>query len=325
MGLCTCTSRTCCHNRSKCWQAKNGFFHCNSREYGILLASCWSICNDPDAVCCILTVTVAIWSFLKLTNILASLLNEGNRSRDAQSGSQQQHPHARSFTAMRRWVKWPTTKVLLTSYSLAYDLGQLVSQRPDSVLNPTSTRLTSRNELEYLDVFDFFNYPRTRPPSQQGSFSTVNIANTLPDVVRFDQFQDQVGGDRNNLWHDMSRNGSWILSRSFDLVSRSLGSLFTMSQHCQELEYRFLSCTKLYPKTITDKQLRVLWLEVMACHHGTVCFDTILLDLSRHDTSSSWSEWSRQYGVDRDTFSCPRFQSASHCWLKFDQTHLYDE
>ena len=71
--------------------------------------------------------------------------------------------------------------------SLAYDLNQLVSQRPQSVLSPTSARLTSVNELEYLDVFDSFNYPRLRPASQMSAayskLSTLNMQN----ITRFNE------------------------------------------------------------------------------------------------------------------------------------------
>lgn len=108
---------------------------------------------------------------------------------------------------MRRSVRRTKIESLLTSFSLAYDLAQLVSQRPDSVLNPTSTRLTSRNELEYLDVFDFFNYPRTRPSAQQGSFTVAAIPDSVHDVVRFDRFAGESGGEGKSHWLDFSRNG----------------------------------------------------------------------------------------------------------------------
>ncbi len=34
------------------------------------------------------------------------------------------------------------------------------SQRPRSVLDPVTTHNSSQSELECLEVFDFFNYPR---------------------------------------------------------------------------------------------------------------------------------------------------------------------
>lgn len=74
--------------------------------------------------------------------------------------------------------------------SLAYELNHLVSQRPTSVLSPTSTRLTSSNELEYLDVFDSFNYPRLRPASQTNTGiapSKVLAPYGMQNLLRFDE------------------------------------------------------------------------------------------------------------------------------------------
>ncbi len=36
----------------------------------------------------------------------------------------------------------------------------MISQRPRSVLDPVTTHNSSQSELEYLEIFDFFNYPR---------------------------------------------------------------------------------------------------------------------------------------------------------------------
>lgn len=74
------------------------------------------------------------------------------------------------------------------SHSLAYELNHLVSQRPTSVLSPTSTRLTSLNELEYLDVFDSFNYPRLRPASQRNLGLPQPLAPSgAQKILRFDE------------------------------------------------------------------------------------------------------------------------------------------
>lgn len=74
------------------------------------------------------------------------------------------------------------------TYSLAYELNHLVSQRPTSVLSPTSTRLTSLNELEYLDVFDSFNYPRLRLASQMNVIPSKALAPFgSQNLLRFDE------------------------------------------------------------------------------------------------------------------------------------------
>ncbi|EXJ82686.1 hypothetical protein A1O3_06500 [Capronia epimyces CBS 606.96] len=51
----------------------------------------------------------------------------------------------RTFTTMRRH---------------AYELNLLTAQRPRSILEPPATHNSSQSELEILEVFDFFNYPR---------------------------------------------------------------------------------------------------------------------------------------------------------------------
>lgn len=106
----------------------------------------------------------------RYAKILERLVAEGQKAREPHSGTHQ-HQNAKSFTAMR---------------SLAYDLNQLVSQRPQSVLSPTSTRLTSLNELEYLDVFDSFNYPRLRPASQMNSSYSKAAELNMQNIHRFD-------------------------------------------------------------------------------------------------------------------------------------------
>ncbi|KAI8675667.1 Zn(2)-C6 fungal-type domain-containing protein [Fusarium keratoplasticum] len=77
-----------------------------------------------------------------------------------------------SFAAMRR---------------SAYDLVTLTSTARHSSLEPTSTQVTSLSELDNIDVFDFFNYPRV---SNQ---STANL------VIRPQTM--------NNIQGDSTRNG----------------------------------------------------------------------------------------------------------------------
>lgn len=42
----------------------------------------------------------------------------------------------------------------------AYNLNLLLSQQRYSVIDATSVRTPAPVEIEYLDTFDFFNYPR---------------------------------------------------------------------------------------------------------------------------------------------------------------------
>jgi hypothetical protein len=42
----------------------------------------------------------------------------------------------------------------------AYELNLMNAQRPRSVLDPITVHKASSAELGYLEIFDFFNYPR---------------------------------------------------------------------------------------------------------------------------------------------------------------------
>jgi hypothetical protein len=59
----------------------------------------------------------------------------------------------------------------------------LISQQPRSTINPTPARTPAPNELEYLDVFDFFNYPRL-PIAQESLINGDSLAdpNLLPSI-----------------------------------------------------------------------------------------------------------------------------------------------
>lgn len=128
----------------------------------------------------------------RYAKILDRLVNEGQRAQEPHSGGHQ-HQNMRSFTAMR---------------SLAYELNQLVSQRPGSVLSPTSTRLTSLNELEYLDVFDSFNYPRLRPASQMNSAASKVLAPGMQNISRFDEIVRTPNGSTN--LHAPGGQNEWL-------------------------------------------------------------------------------------------------------------------
>ncbi|RTE75584.1 hypothetical protein BHE90_009940 [Fusarium euwallaceae] len=69
-----------------------------------------------------------------------------------------------SFAAMRR---------------SAYDLVTLTSTARHSSLEPTSTQVTSLSELDNIDVFDFFNYPRV---SNQSTANLVIRPQTMNNI-----------------------------------------------------------------------------------------------------------------------------------------------
>ena len=68
----------------------------------------------------------------------------------------------------------------MTDYcSSAYNLNLLLSQKPNSVIDTASIREPApKFELEYLDVFDFFNYPRL--PTALRNLSSVSDSATAP-------------------------------------------------------------------------------------------------------------------------------------------------
>jgi hypothetical protein len=75
------------------------------------------------------------------------------------------------------------TGEVLTFGRCAYDLDFLISQQPRSIVNPTPARTPGPNELEYLDVFDFFNYPRL-PIAQENLINGDSLADPglLPSI-----------------------------------------------------------------------------------------------------------------------------------------------
>lgn len=73
------------------------------------------------------------------------------------------------------------------SYRSAHDLVTLTGSVRQTGTEPTSTQITSLSELDNIDVFDFFNYPKISEPavralSGQQSQSTPNLEPPrLPD------------------------------------------------------------------------------------------------------------------------------------------------
>jgi hypothetical protein len=52
----------------------------------------------------------------------------------------------------------------------------MTSQRPRSVLDPITTHNSPQSELEYLEIFDFFNYPRLNALAGNVSFDLAAAA-----------------------------------------------------------------------------------------------------------------------------------------------------
>ena len=63
----------------------------------------------------------------------------------------------------------------------AFDLDFLISQQPRSV-RPAPVRTPAPNELEYLDVFDFFNYPRLPPSLENFNTGAMGLSDALGEA-----------------------------------------------------------------------------------------------------------------------------------------------
>lgn len=94
----------------------------------------------------------------RYANLLARVLSEYQESQQSPAGANGER------------VTPSTVKILADMRRCAFDLDFLISRQPKLNHNNQNMRLTSSgvtpartpapNELEYLDVFDFFNMPR---------------------------------------------------------------------------------------------------------------------------------------------------------------------
>lgn len=86
-----------------------------------------------------------------------------------------------------------TVKILADMRRCAFDLDFLISRQPRSSPseNHTATSTTTSgpsrnvapNELEYLDIFGFFNVPRVPPPSQTPDITNLGINESANDPM----------------------------------------------------------------------------------------------------------------------------------------------
>lgn len=85
-----------------------------------------------------------------------------------------------------------TVKILADMRRCAFDLDFLISRQPRSspsenhpaasTTTSSSSRNLAPNELEYLDVFGFFNFPRV-PPAQAPDITTLGINEPANDPM----------------------------------------------------------------------------------------------------------------------------------------------
>jgi hypothetical protein len=116
-------------------------------------------------------------------NLLSRVLHEYQDSQQAPAGANGERPTP------------STVKILADMRRCAFDLDFLISRQPKHAATRapsiTPARTPAPNELEYLDVFDFFNMPRL-PISMDGPMSYGNSAAS-------DQLQIPNGGTSNEF------------------------------------------------------------------------------------------------------------------------------
>jgi hypothetical protein len=105
-----------------------------------------------------------------------------------------------------------SVKILADMRRCAYDLGFLISRQPKHVGLPsrlpsvTPVRTPAPNELEYLDVFDFFNVPRL-PMAQEATGQTPQ--NGVNDMQPMTEIQN--GTNEFNITNFMvDANSDWL-------------------------------------------------------------------------------------------------------------------
>lgn len=94
----------------------------------------------------------------------------------------------------------------------AYDLDFLISRQPRQYFGSkqantvTPARTPAPNELEYLDVFDFFNMPRlpfatgNDAPGLNGGGGNGEESGAMPEYQSFMDYQQSVEANNGNDW-----------------------------------------------------------------------------------------------------------------------------
>lgn len=96
-----------------------------------------------------------------------------------------------------------TVRILADMRRCAYDLDFLISRQPRQVygsrqvgtgITSTTTRTPAANELEYLDVFDFFNMPRLPPAGGDAGAVSAAEGGAGTEYQTFVDFQGMGDG-----------------------------------------------------------------------------------------------------------------------------------
>jgi hypothetical protein len=118
----------------------------------------------------------------------------------------------RSAGANGERVTPSSVKILADMRRCAYDLDFLISRQPRHVgiarmPSVTPARTPAPNELEYLDVFDFFNVPRLPVSQGMDSSGLTPGGNGVGDM----QVSDMNGANEFNITNFMvDANSDWL-------------------------------------------------------------------------------------------------------------------
>jgi hypothetical protein len=137
-------------------------------------------------------------------NLLARVLSEYQESQHQPAGANGER------------VTPSTVKILADMRRCAFDLDFLISRQPKlshtqnmrSVSSVSSAKTPAPNELEYLDVFDFFNMPRL-PVSMDGAMSYP-----APDGANMAMPDSGHGNESNITNYMVDASSDWFMKQS---------------------------------------------------------------------------------------------------------------
>jgi hypothetical protein len=135
----------------------------------------------------------------RYANLLSRVLSEYQESQQTPTGANGER------------VTPSTVKILADMRRCAFDLDFLISRQPklnsnSRLASVTPARTPAPNELEYLDVFDFFNMPRL-PVSMDGAM-------TYPAADGMQIPEGAYGNESNITNYMVDASSDWFMKQS---------------------------------------------------------------------------------------------------------------
>lgn len=117
-----------------------------------------------------------------------------------------------------------------------------MSQTRHSVLSPTSSLIPGPNELEYLDIFDFFNYPRLH---------------TKPDNLTHMADKPNMGDG-----HDIMNSHVMVDDRGNGMDGRTMSDMMAVAENFQPIKNGLFIRQDTTPDPSSD------WLTISQTQHA---------------------------------------------------------